>query len=176
LIGNHEKEPSRFDQLCHALKEVRTQFNNHRTECLHVAARLRDGLSQYLEAPEGHVSLYANRGDFAGRKMDGPAAAMKLENDTFWHFGIVVDLYEEPGVLPYCCVAFDVRMKKTGRGFELFVDTGEEYQVTLDAAAAEDAGQLQSLFDHLFKFIVGRLDGAFEAFNTHGDSSRRFGF
>ena len=162
---------SKFELLCRSLKTVREDFNAYREECFLFAADLCDNLRQYLEAPEGHVSLYANRGDFAGRKMDGPAAAMKLEDDAFWHFGIAVDLYEEPGTLPFHCVAFDMRLKKTEDVFELHVDDDTRFRFHSDKP-----NDLDSFHEHIFQLIMRRYEGSFREFISSGDGSRRFGF
>ena len=162
---------TRFNELCSAYAEVNRQYGVYRTECMAFVGQLVTGLRQYLEAPDGFVSLYAKQGSFAGRKVDGPTAAMHLADDTFWHFGIALDLYEESGQLPYHCVGFDFRLKRVGNKFMLHVDSGPVFELT-----KENPDGFGPVYEYLFQFVKNRYQDSFSEFVLKGDSTRRFGF
>ena len=93
---------------------MKRQYDEYRKECMLVVGAMVAGLREYLEAPDGYVSLYCKHGSWAGRKVDSPLAAMHLADDTFWHFGISMDLFEESGQLPFHTIGFDIKLKKVG--------------------------------------------------------------
>lgn len=161
---------SKYDELCDALGDVRGEFYEYRKSCFLFVGEFVAGLVEYLGAPEGSVSLYARGGSFAGRKVDGPAAAMHLADDTFWHFGIALDLNDKGGGLSYHTVGFDLRLKKQGDTFLLQVDNGPQ----LTIPAGNGAGN-PSVYESMFTFLQGRYQNSFQEF-LGGDASRRFGF
>lgn len=161
---------SKYDELCDALGAVRGEYYQYRQECFLFVGQFVAGLAEYLGAPEGSVSLYARQGSFAGRKVDGPAAAMHLGDDTFWHFGIALDLNEKEGGLTYHTVGFDLRLKKQGDQFLLYVDNGPQLTLPATNGAGDPA-----VFESMFKFLQGRYRSSFQEFLA-GDASRRFGF
>lgn len=162
---------TRFEQLCSAYSGVKREYESYRSECLQFAALLLDGLREYLESPEGFVSLYAKSGALAGRKVDGPAAALHMGDDTFWHFGIAIDLYEESNQFPMHCVGFDMRLKKVGHKFILHVEGGPPFELS-----KENPDRLMPLYEFIFQYTKGRYENSFNEFVIKGDATRRFGF
>jgi hypothetical protein len=162
---------SKFEELCSAYSGVKREYDTYRHECMAIVGTLLTGLREYLEAPEGFVSLYAKGGGMAGRKVDGPSAAMHMADDTFWHFGIAIDLYEETNQMPMHCVGFDMRLKKVGHKFILHVEGGPPFELSKD-----NPDRMAALYDFIFQFIKGRYECSFAEFVLKGDASRRFGF
>jgi hypothetical protein len=162
---------SKFEELCAAYGGVKREYETYRHECMALVGTLVAGLRDYLEAPEGFVNLFAKGGSFAGRKVDGPAAAMHMGDDTFWHFGIAIDLFEESNQMPMHCVGFDMRLKKVGHKFILHVEGGPPFELT-----KENPDRLAPLYEFIFQFIKGRYENSFSEFVIKGDASRRFGF
>lgn len=161
---------SKFDELCQALGAVRGEFYEYRRECFLIVGAFMEGLSEYLGAPVGQISLYAKGGSFAGRKVDGPAAAMHLADDTFWHFGVALDLNDEQGGLSYHTVGFDLRLKKVGNDFIIHVDDGPAHVVHSGRLA-----DLEVIYEAMFVFLRDRYRNSFQEF-LGGDAGRRFGF
>jgi hypothetical protein len=162
---------SKFEELCAAYSGVKREYDTYRHECMAFVGTLIAGLRDYLDAPEGFVNLYAKGGSFAGRKVDGPAAAMHIGDDTFWHFGVAIDLFEESNQFPMHSVGFDMRLKKVGHKFILHVEGGPPFELTKD-----NPDRLLPLYEFLFQFIKSRYENSFTEFVVKGDASRRFGF
>jgi hypothetical protein len=162
---------NKFEELCAAYGEVKRQYETYRHECMALVGALWTGLQEYLGAPEGHVSLYARSGPWSGRKVDGPSAAMNLADDTFWHFGLALDLYEETGQMPFHTVGFEMRLKKVGQKFILQVEQGPQLEI-----AGDGPDRFVPVFDYLYRFVKGRYQDAFSDFVLKGDATRRFGF
>ena len=162
---------SKFEELCAAYSDVKRQYESNRRECMTLVAALWTGLQEYLGAPEGHVSLYARGGAWSGRKVDGPAAAMHLADDTFWHFGLALDLYEETGQMPFHTVGFEMRLKKVGAKFILQVEQGPQLEI-----AGDGSERFSAVFEYIYRYVKGRYQDSFNDFVLKGDATRRFGF
>lgn len=161
---------SRFDELCEALRAVRSNYNDYRERCFDFANAMVTGLHENLEAPEGFVNFFAQEGPLAGRKVDGPAAAMHLRDDGFWIFGIAIDLHEDPSILPYDCVAIGVLVKYIDEQFLVRFDHDDELSFEISQPA-----ELQQIYDYLYDLIRGRYENSFRKFIA-GDSTDRYGF
>jgi hypothetical protein len=162
---------SRFDELCEALRGVRRQYAGYRDECFRFVGRFLEGFRDYLGAPPGHVNLYAKLGPLAGRKLDGPAAALHLADDGWWHFGIAIDLCEDPNVLPYDTVGFDLRLKYAGGRFLLALQDHPPFEFS-----NADPPAMAAVYDHMFHDLKTRYEQSFRDFLEKGDATRRLGF
>ena len=162
---------TKFNDLCAAYGDVKRQFDDYRKECMLVVGALAAGLREYLEAPEGYVSLFCKHGSWAGRKVDSPIAAMHLADDTFWHFGISMDLFEESGQLPFHTIGFDIKLKKVGRKFIVQCEEGPVFELS-----REHPDGFRPLYDYIYQFAKKRYSESFSDFILKGDATRRFGF
>ena len=162
---------SKFNELCAAYGDVKRQYDDYRKECMLVVGAMVAGLREYLEAPDGYVSLYCKHGAWAGRKVDAPIAAMHLGDDTFWHFGISMDLFEQSGQLPFHTVGFDIKLKKVGHKYIVQCEEGPVFEVTRDSPDG-----FRPLYDFIYHFAKKRYHDSFSDFILKGDASRRFGF
>ncbi len=162
---------TKFEELCAAYSNVRREYAAYRHECMEFVGAMVAGLREYLGAPEGFVTLFAKGGSYAGRKVDGPSAAMHLADDTFWHFGVALDIYEDEGQMPMHCVGFDMRLKKVGHKFILHVEGGPPFELTRD-----NPDRLMPLYEFIFQFVKSRYENSFNEFVLKGDATRRFGF
>jgi len=170
LIGD-KGAMSKFDELCTAYGDVKRQYDDYRNECMLVVGSMVADLREYLDAPEGHISLYCKHGSWAGRKVDSPIAAMYLADDTFWHFGISMDLFEESGQLPFHTIGFDIKLKKVGHKNIVQCDEGPVFELVRDS----DDG-FRPLYDYMYQYAKKRYSDAFSDFILKGDATRRFGF
>ncbi len=166
---------SRFEILCADYRQIQAQFVEYREACFTLANELTSGLAAYLEAPEDVVSLFARHGQFAGKKVAGPIAAFELRDDAYWHFGLVIDVYQEEGLFPYHNVGFDLKLKKLPERFLLHINDAAPMEIPADDRAARIAG-LTRVFEHLYANIRTRYAAAFAGCFTHGDPTARFGF
>ncbi len=162
---------SKFEELCEAYRAVNAEYFSYRNDCMELIGQLAIGLREYLDAPEGAVNLFAKGGAYAGRKVDGPLAAMHLADDTFWHFGVAIDIHQEEGMIPIHCVGFDMRLKQIGRKFILHVEGGPPFEVS-----QENPESIAQVYEFIFQFIKSRYETTFREFVIEGDATRRFGF
>lgn len=162
---------SKFEELCAALSAVREEYSAYRQQCMAFIGQLKQGLAEYLDAPEGSIAFFAVEGSFAGRRVDGPAASMHLGDDTYWHFGIVLDLFEEEGLMPYHNVGFRFRLKEVAGIYVLHVEDSQQFEIPVD-----DPSRAKAVYDFIFQHLKNRYRNAFHNFLLKGDISQRFGF
>ncbi len=162
---------TKFEELCAAYGNMKQQYHANRRECMEFAGALWTGLREYLGAPEGMISLYARSGPWSGRKVDGPSAAMNLADDTFWHFGVALDIFEETGQMPFHTIGFELKLKKLGGKFTLVVEQGPQFELS-----GEGPDRFLPFFDYIYQFVKARYQNAFSDFLLKGDPTRRFGF
>ena len=171
MTGHRSLNMTKFEELCAAYGEMKRQYHANRRECMDFVGAMWHGLREYLGAPEGMVSLYARSGSWAGRKVDGPSAAMNLADDTFWHFGLALDIFEETGQMPFHTIGFELKLKKLGGKFTLVVEQGPQFELT-----GEGPDRFRPFFDYIYEYVKARYQNAFSEFLLKGDPTRRFGF
>lgn len=164
---------SRYETLCAALRDLREKFVAHRLDCYTFAGRLIEGLREYLAADEDAVAFYATQGTWQGKKVDGPAAALNLGDDTFWHFGVAIDVVEEAGQMPCHTVGFEFRLKRLPEHFLLaLIPEGPQFQL----AANDPDADLRGVFEHLYQTTLKRYGEAYRGYFVAGEPAKRFGF
>ncbi len=161
---------SRFDDLCEALRAVRVNYNEYRERCFELATELHGGLQEYLEAPEQFVNFFAQEGPLAGRKVDGPSAAMHLRDDGYWGFGLAIDLYEDPTILPYDCMALGFLVKRLDGRFLIKFDHDENLGFQINHR--DDSGRV---YEYVYLEIRRRYEDSFTKFIA-GECADRYGF
>lgn len=166
---------SRFDELCAGYREVSRRYHDYRAGCFSLVDELLRGFREYLDAPEDVVSLFAKHGHLAGRKVDGPITALELRDDTFFHFGLVLDLYDEADYFPHHHVAFDLRLKRVQDRFLLHVDDGPAIEVPVEDSARRRTA-LELAYARLQTSVLDRYASTLEDFFDRGQANRRFGF
>lgn len=164
---------SRYETLCAALRDLRERYNHNRTDCYELGGRLIAELREYLGAEEDAVSFYATLGSWSGKKVDGPSAAMNLGDDTFWHFGIAIDVVEEEDQMPCHTVGFEFRLKKLPEHYLLaIVPDGPQFTVS----GASPQMDIEAVCEHLYQFALRRYGEAYQGYFGAGDPAKRFGF
>ena len=96
---------------------------------------------------------------------------MHLADDTFWHFGVSMDLFEESGQLPFHTIGFDLKLKKIGHKFIVQCEEGPVFELTRETPEG-----FRPLYDYMFQFAKKRYQDSFDDFIRKGDATRRFGF
>lgn len=148
--------PTRYLDLCHALEESRKRFRDYRSDCVFFAATFARGLTEYLGGPRDMVSFEPVSGVRAG---DGPtevADAMHLDEDTYWHFGLLLRLVADkvPDQL-----TLRVRFKKMEGRYVVNLFGHEDFELSEPTPVA-----LQPVYDELVTSIRRHYDDGLRLF------------
>lgn len=164
---------SRYETLCAALRDLRGKLSLHRTDCYALTGELVAGLREFLGVDEDLVSLYATQGSWAGKKVDGPAAALHLGDDTFWHFGVAIDVFEEDDQMPCHTVGTELRLKRLPDHYLVaLMPDGPQFQI----AAAAPEQDFPALYEHVYQQVLRRYGEAYRGYFIEGEPGKRFGF
>ncbi|HEY1068340.1 MAG TPA: hypothetical protein VGE52_19605 [Pirellulales bacterium] len=161
---------SRFDDLCDALRKMKGELYEYRDFCYSVATKIFQGLEDYLEPPQGCLSYFCTMGTYAGKKVPGLSMAMQLGDDAFWEFGIVVDLVEDPGMMPTEPLTYKLKMKRLGEVVELRIVEGPTFSFPVNA------DDFSSVHEFLYQDLHRKVQYALVDFLATGDPARRIGF
>lgn len=165
---------SRFDELCKAYAKARKNYFNYRESCLTFAENLINGLIKYLECPPEQVRFFP-----LDQQEPQPGhtytlmGSMTLLEDTFWHFGMGLTLYESKHIYPHETVFFQFMIKAGDTEDSFFVKLEEEGEM-FRIATPDDAILLYKLiFNEIEESYKNSLQHFLE--NT-GDTARKIGF
>ncbi len=162
---------SRFEQLCETLRQTRRQYYAYREECSAFMSTFMMGLREYLDVPDGYCEYYATQGHWKGRKVPGLTAAMHLDDDSYFHIGVVIDLVEKPDTFPTEPNGFILKLKKRDNAFEVILP--DDKQFVIDAVSEE---AFEPVYEHMFNIMRKRYDNALREFLDTADVKRRQGF
>ncbi|QGJ71940.1 Hypothetical protein PBC10988_36530 [Planctomycetales bacterium 10988] len=169
--------PNPFEELRHEYVQVKRQFEQYKEESYVLAACILQALKQYLcVTDEETVSFYATEGHMQGRSFTGPAGAVVLGDDTFWHCGVVIRLWDDPYALPHENAAVALRFKKIDGNYVVQVEEDEQkvfpHEITLDYEEPDFAAVAPIIVDILKK----RYHHALKDYLQNSDPGRRWGF
>lgn len=162
---------SKFEELCEGLRRVKREFQAYQDDCTAFLVNWYMGLKQYMGAPEGYISYYATLGPYAGKKVMGLSSALQLGDDTYWHFGLAFDLFEEQGAFPTELVLFEILIKKADDKYEMKFLDGPSYLFGKEETAAFEVS-----YEFLFQDITAKFRDPLGDFLRTGDRKARRGF
>ena len=83
---------TRYQDLCHSLVEARKRSRDYRSDCVFFAATFARGLTEYLGAGRDAVCFEPVAGASEGGGPVDVQDSMRLDEDTYWHFGLRLQL------------------------------------------------------------------------------------
>ena len=83
---------SKFDELRKAIQSGKFEYCKYQDECIGFVEKLINGMVDYFEFPKGHFRYVPlDKGEDEGKSY-GLIDVMKLEDDTFWHLRLELNL------------------------------------------------------------------------------------
>ena len=134
-MGSHG-DPSRknvspnsipYQLICKAYAIARENYAAYRSECALFAGTFSRGFAEYLGGARDAISYESLRGV---REGDGPVdvqEAMHLDEDTYWHFGMLIRVAGEKSS---DVVRVQIRFKKIERRFVINLFGHEDFEIS----------------------------------------------
>jgi hypothetical protein len=148
---------SKYDLLTEIYRQARNTFRQDEETCRNFARELVFGLIEYYEWPQSSEITYIPLGEELdpNNKFYALKGAMRMDAQSFWHFGVELKLQESSGAYPISLV-LSFYIKKMGDRFIVRLGPkGKEI-----AIPEEKQGQLEPFFDlvyrHLEEFFKNR--------------------
>ena len=89
---------SKFEELCQSYSDARNKYIRFRDECFDFAAQLIKGFVDYYEIPSEQVKIVPTHEEVKPNTVYSIRGAMNLDDDTYWHLGLILNFYVRPGV------------------------------------------------------------------------------
>lgn len=163
---------TKFNELCNSYRLSREKYFNYRNECIDFADKLVGNMIGYFQWPKEQIKYVSPKGNDSD-SVYTLRGVLSLEDDTFWHFGLGLTLYESPDIKPYetaiihillkkDCEHFIVKIKNFKDEFEIFKDKPEDFE---------------NFFEFIFNKIKEDYEKDFEIFFEQEDTTiRKIGF
>jgi hypothetical protein len=154
---------SKYQELCRALDEARSNFAGYHSECVLFAAALSRGLVEYSGWPRDQVAYETSFESIAGpggpSVTHKPEEALWLGEDGFWHLRIRLDLQGKERDL----IRLEIRLKKLETRYIVSLFGVEDYEV-----AAPTSDDLRQVFDSILAAIRRHYENGLRLFLENG--------
>lgn len=135
---------TKFEELCQAYTNSRKYYFDYRDSCYQFTGGLMGKISSRLGIPMEQLEFIPLKEEPKPNTKYSISGAMHLDDDTYWHIGIRITLYEKPNILPHQPVLvrilikkkdniFTVRLGPAGEVFPIRQEVEEEYNTFIDA-------------------------------------------
>ncbi len=163
---------SKFEELCQAYVLSRKTYVDYRDSCFAFSQTLLEALVRYLEVPDGRIRLVPVNREPDAEAIYPLGGAMHLDDDTYWHLGVLIDLSDPAGAYPPQAVLIKLLLKRCEASF--CVRLGQEGD---DFAVRDGYPQdLASFLDHIHKTIKESYEEGLQQFLIQQESTRKIGF
>jgi hypothetical protein len=141
---------SKYDELAQSYSRARKSFRDYEEVCRNFARDLIFGMVEYFEWPRDREITYIPIGEELdpNNKFYALAGAMRMDAQSFWHFGVELNVMEASGAYPLSLV-LSFFIKKAGSNFIVKLGpNGREIKIP-----EEKQDQLAPLYDVVFRQI-----------------------
>jgi hypothetical protein len=168
---NKPKEKTKFDELCQTYKDSRRAFLAYQQDCQVFARDVVDGMIEYFQWPTTQEITFITLGEEMdpNNRFYAISAAMKMDDESFWHFGLELTLEEPSGAfpLPFLMSFF---IKKINDAFVVKLGPkGKEFRIP-----EERREELAPFYDIVFKHITHFFTHKYQDAITKGLSEPDF--
>ncbi|GJM40155.1 MAG: hypothetical protein DHS20C20_04370 [Ardenticatenaceae bacterium] len=141
---------SKYEELMQSYSFARKAFRDYEETCRNFARDLVFGMVEYFEWPQEREITYIPVGEDLdpNNKFYALAGAMRMDAESFWHFGVELNLMEASGAYPLSIV-LSFFIKKAGSNFIVKLGpNGREIKIPEDKR-----GELEPFFEAVFRQI-----------------------
>ncbi len=164
---------TKFEELCSSYRLSRNKYFDYRNECVNFAEELVRRMINYFQCPKEQIKCFSPKDQVMPDNHSHQLlrGVMILEDDTFWHFGIGLTLYESPDIKPCETVTIHILLKKVPEPFIVKINTFKE---TFEIYRTNPA-DFEKFNEFIFNKIKEDYEKDFEIFFEE-DNVRKIGF
>ena len=159
------KQNSKYNELCQTYRDSRKAFLFYQEDCQGFARDIVDGMIEYFDWPTSQEITFISLGDDIdpNNRFYAISAAMQMDDESFWHFGLELVVEEPNGAfpLPFLMSFF---IKKMENSFIVKLGPkGKEFRIPEDRR-----GELAPFYDIVFKQITNFFINKYQDAVTKG--------
>lgn len=146
---------TKFDEICQVYQKSRRRFLDYEETCRLFARELIDGMIDYFEWPRDQEITFIQLGEEINpsNRFYALAGAMRMDDESFWHFGVELTVEELSGAHPQPFL-MSFFIKKVGPHFVVKLGpTGKEIKIHEDRRR-ELAPFYDAVFVQIAEFFV----------------------
>ncbi len=147
---------SKYKEIIQAYSQARKTFREYEDTCRNFARDLVMGMIEYFEWPQEKEITYIPLGEELdpNNKFYALAGAMRMDQHSFWHFGVELTVSEPSGAYPLSLV-MSFFIKKVGPYFLVKLGPdGQEIKIPADKPVAELAPFYDAIAVRIKKFFA----------------------
>lgn len=163
---------SKFDEMCAAYTMSRKNYFEYQKRCLKHFDTLIKGFIKYCDIPKEQVRFEPCDKVPEKNARYTLIGSIHLNDDTFWHLGMVITLYEKPNVYPHQSLLIILCIKENNGKVFLKV-TPEDKQQQIDLL---DEKQCSALYDRLIEGVKSYYQNGLQRFLKGPESIKKIGF
>lgn len=164
---------SKYNEMCESYKNSQAKFFEYQESCRGFAKEFIYGFLSYIEIPkEDYTFVPTDKEPDPGSKYS-LFGAMHLNEDTYYHIGIIVTLRSNPAGVPRQDLKFVLRLKQLD---EVFLTKVLDDEDPIRVVPGDAAGY-KTVYDHIVTTIKNFLENELQNFLRTGEQpSRSIGF
>ena len=157
---------TKYEEICRAHKNTIKKNAHYRKKCEEFAVDLIFGLINYLGCSNKEVELFPLKEELKEGQIYKIQKAMNLEDDTFWHFGVRINLYNVGSI------SLPIMIKGSNEHFIVRLE-GIDEKYGIDKNNSEE---LKAFYDFIFKLIMDDYEKEPFQFYKEEPNIRKIGF
>lgn len=163
---------SKFIELCETFKDSRDEYIVYRDTCYNFMGTLVHKLIDSWQCPEEAITWIPVDKDIEPNTRYSIPGAMTLDEDAWWHLGLVITLYVKPNVFPQEKLLLDICLKKDEDGFILKV-AGPDNEFSVHEGNDEEC---EAFYESVYDIIKGNYKKGLNDFLDGEIKTRKIGF
>jgi hypothetical protein len=159
---------TRYQALCQSLEDARKRSRDYRSDCVFFASQFVRQLTEYFGGPRDMVTFEAVGGAREGDGPVQPEEAIRLDEDTYFHMGLLVRLASEKAADE---LRLHVRFKKIEKLYVINLFGHEDFEVAEPTPTA-----LEPVFAELFISLKRHYEDGLRLFLDKRGQNLHLGF
>lgn len=161
-----------FEEMCAAYARSRVTYFGYREKCFNYMGSLVSEFIRHCGIPEEQIRFVPDNEEPKENTLYSLPGAMHLDEDTFWHVGLRITLYEKPNVFPHQPVLLVICVKEMDG--KLLVKVGAKAEAK--EVDLTDKNQRETLFRQMIGTVINFFEGSLQEFLEKEAPLKTIGF
>ena len=163
---------SKFDELCKSYSDARKYYFDYQESCFQFAGKLVKILVDYIEIPKEQIDFVPLKEDIKPNTKYSIPGSMHLDDDSYWHLGIKITVYEKKNICPHQPLLVRILIKKKDSSY--IVKLGIDGEPIIIRPDIDDDFNIFS--ESLYKLLKNVYEGRLQKFLEKEEVVKRIGF